>query len=132
MAGLQVLAAQLGKLGSVLIAIERAEGLLVEFLQTLPKVTVYCVSPKISARARERSRLSASKSDSFDAFVLADTLQGHPPVTARSTHPAHRWIRAYVQQSEVSDEKEVRCNSGDKFRAASRCESGPRRRQSPR
>ena len=75
MAGLQVLAAQLGKLGSVLIAIERAEGLLVEFLQTLPKVTVYCVSPKISARARERYRLSASKSDSFDAFVLADTLR---------------------------------------------------------
>ena len=74
-AGLQVLAAQLGKLGSVLIAIERAEGLLVEFLQTLPKVTVYCVSPKISARARERYRLSASKSDSFDAFVLADTLR---------------------------------------------------------
>jgi uncharacterized protein len=41
-------------------------------------------------------------------------------------------IWAYVQQSEMSDEKEVRCNSGDKFRAASRCESGPRRRQSPR
>ncbi len=38
-------------------------------------VTVFCVSPKISARARERYRLSASKSDSFDAFVLADTLR---------------------------------------------------------
>ena len=57
------------------VAIERAEGLLVEFLHTLPAVRLYCVSPKISARARERYRLSASKSDSFDAFVLADTLR---------------------------------------------------------
>jgi Transposase len=47
----------------------------------LPTVTLYCVSPKISARARERYRLSASKSDSFDAFVLADTLR----------HEHHRW-----------------------------------------
>ena len=46
-----------------------------EFLQTLPAVTLFCVSPKISARARERYRLSASKSDTFDAFVLADTLR---------------------------------------------------------
>jgi hypothetical protein len=60
--GLQVLAVQLGKLGSVLIAIERAEGLLVEFLQTLPEVALYCVSPKISARARERYRLSSARS----------------------------------------------------------------------
>jgi transposase len=75
-AGLEVLAATLSQLGlPVAAAIERAEGLLVEFLQTLPKVTLYCVSPKISARARERYRLSASKSDLFDAFVLADTLR---------------------------------------------------------
>ena len=46
-----------------------------EFLQTLPQVRLFCVSPKISARARERYRLSASKSDTFDAFVLADTLR---------------------------------------------------------
>jgi hypothetical protein len=44
-------------------------------VHTLPTVTLYCVSPKISARARERYRLSASKSDSFDAFVFADTLR---------------------------------------------------------
>jgi hypothetical protein len=59
--GLESLAVQLAGFGvEVLVAIERAEGLLVEFLQTLPKVTLFCVSPKISARARERYRLSAS------------------------------------------------------------------------
>jgi transposase len=74
--GLALLADQLSRFGEeVVVAIERAEGLLVEFLQTLPKVRLYCVSPKISARARERYRLSASKSDTFDAFVLADTLR---------------------------------------------------------
>src|SRR5699024_3527611 len=51
----------------------RAEGLLVERLLTLG-VEVFCLSPKISARARERYRLAAKKSDAFDAFVLADTL----------------------------------------------------------
>ena len=75
-AGLRLLAARIADLGSaVSVAIERAEGLLVEFLHTLPAVRLYCVSPKISARARERYRLSASKSDIFDAFVLADTLR---------------------------------------------------------
>jgi transposase len=56
------------------LAIERAEGLLVEHLHTLA-VPVYCVSPKIAARARERYRISAAKSDALDAFVLADTLR---------------------------------------------------------
>ncbi len=60
--------------GPVRVAIERAEGLLVEHLHTIG-VTVFCVSPKISARARERYRMAAAKSDAFDAFVLADTLR---------------------------------------------------------
>jgi transposase len=60
--------------GPVRVAIERAEGLLVEHLHGLD-VAVFCVSPKISSRARERYRLAAAKSDSFDAFVLADTLR---------------------------------------------------------
>jgi hypothetical protein len=72
--GLSLLAERLNGFGlEVFVAIERAEGLLVEFLQTLPMVTLFCVSPKISSRARDRYRLSASKSDTFDAFVLADT-----------------------------------------------------------
>ena len=75
-AGLAALGDRLAGFGcDVLLAIERAEGLLVEFLQTLPAVKLFCVSPKISARARERYRLSATKSDAFDAFVLADTLR---------------------------------------------------------
>lgn len=58
----------------VKVAIERGEGLLVEHLQQ-QGLPVYCISPKISARARERYRLAATKSDTFDAFVLADTLR---------------------------------------------------------
>lgn len=65
----------LGEYGRLRIAIERGEGLLVEHLHALPDVTIYCVSPKVSARARERYRLAATKSDAFDAFVLADTLR---------------------------------------------------------
>lgn len=56
------------------IAIERAEGLLVERLHDQGH-RLFCVSPKMSARARERYRLASSKSDSFDAFVLADSLR---------------------------------------------------------
>jgi transposase len=61
-------------LSPVKIAIERAEGILVEHLVDLG-LQVYCVSPKISARARERYRLASTKSDAFDAYVLADTLR---------------------------------------------------------
>jgi len=60
--------------GRLRVAIERSEGILVEHLQAAG-FTVFCVSPKISARARERYRLAATKSDTFDAFVLADTLR---------------------------------------------------------
>lgn len=56
------------------IAIERAEGLLVERLQQGGH-RLFCVSPKLSARARERYRLAPSKSDAFDAYVLADSLR---------------------------------------------------------
>jgi transposase len=56
------------------IAIERSEGLLVEALQQQGH-RLFCVSPKMSARARERYRLAPSKSDAFDAFVLADSLR---------------------------------------------------------
>ena len=56
------------------IAIERSEGLLVEALQQQGH-RLFCMSPKMSARARERYRLAPSKSDAFDAFVLADSLR---------------------------------------------------------
>jgi hypothetical protein len=46
---------------------------LVETLQA-QGLRLFCVSPKMSARARERYRLAPIKSDLFDAFVLDDSL----------------------------------------------------------
>jgi hypothetical protein len=71
-AGLAELDDLLARWPGVRVAIERGEGLLVEHLQQLG-LPIYCVSPKISARARERYRMASTKSDAFDAFVLADT-----------------------------------------------------------
>jgi transposase len=74
-AGLRELADRLGRHAPVAgIAIERSEGLLVEALQAQGH-RLFCVSPKMSARARERYRLAPTKSDAFDAFVLADSLR---------------------------------------------------------
>jgi transposase len=74
-AGLAELDGQLRRFGDQLpIAVERSEGLLVEHLQTAGQA-VFPVSPRISARARERYKVAAVKDDRFDAFVLADTLR---------------------------------------------------------
>jgi transposase len=59
---------------SLPIAVERAEGLLVEHLQARGHI-VFPISPRIAARARERYRVAPVKDDVFDAFVLADTLR---------------------------------------------------------
>lgn len=112
--GLTLLAGRLAGFGpAVLVAIERAEGLLVEFLQTLPGVTLFCVSPKISARARERYRLSASKSDAFDAFVLADTLRHEHarwrPLSVPS--PLTAELQAVSRDRQRVQEAKVACES---------------------
>jgi transposase len=74
-AGLTELHRQLGRHGIGLpIAVERAEGLLVEQLQMAGHV-VFPVSPRIAARARERYKVASVKDDRLDAFVLADTLR---------------------------------------------------------
>lgn len=74
-AGLGELIERLARHRSVVgIAIERSEGLLVETLQA-QGYRLFCVSPKLSARARERYRLAPTKSDAFDAFALADSLR---------------------------------------------------------
>jgi transposase len=74
-AGLRDLDDALARFGSGLpIAVERAEGLLVEHLQARGHI-VFPVSPRIAARARERYRVAPVKDDVFDAFVLADTLR---------------------------------------------------------
>lgn len=60
-------------------ALEKPEGRIVDFLLD-HGVVVYPVNPKAVDRARDRYRVSGSKSDPFDARVLADFLrtdQGH-------------------------------------------------------
>ncbi len=60
-------------------AIERPDGRVVEFLLD-HGVSVYPINPKALDRARDRFRMSSSKSDPFDARVLAEFLrtdQGH-------------------------------------------------------
>ena len=74
-AGLADLDAELARFAARMpIAIERSEGLLVEHLQATGHA-VFPVSPRISARARERYKVASVKDDRFDAFVLADTLR---------------------------------------------------------
>lgn len=74
-AGLVDLRRELARFGDQMpIAIERAEGLLVEHLQAHGHV-LFPVSPRIAARARERYKVASVKDDRFDAFVLADTLR---------------------------------------------------------
>jgi transposase len=55
-------------------AIEKPQGRIVDFLLD-HGVVVYPVNPKALDRARDRYRMSQSKSDSFDAYVLAEFLR---------------------------------------------------------
>jgi transposase len=55
-------------------AIEKPEGRIVDFLLD-HGVGVYPVNPKAVDRARDRFRMSQSKSDGFDAYVLAEFLR---------------------------------------------------------
>lgn len=55
-------------------AIEKPEGRVVDFLLD-HGVVVFAINPKASDRARDRFRASASKSDPFDARVLASFLR---------------------------------------------------------
>jgi transposase len=74
-AGLAQLRRELARFGaSMPVAIERSEGLLVEHLQSHGYL-LFPVSPRISARARERYKVASVNDDRFDAFVLADTLR---------------------------------------------------------
>ena len=55
-------------------AIEKPAGRIVDFLLD-HGVVVYPVNPKALDRVRDRFRMSQSKSDSFDAYVLAEYLR---------------------------------------------------------
>jgi len=55
-------------------AIEKPQGRIVDFLLD-HAVVVYPVNPKALDRARDRFRMSQSKSDCFDSYVLAEFLR---------------------------------------------------------
>ena len=73
-------------------AIERPAGRVVEFLLD-HGVVVYPVNPKALDRARDRFRMSPSKSDRFDGRVLAEVV--------RTDHPH---LRALEPSSEAAQE----------------------------
>jgi transposase len=56
------------------VAIEKPHGRIVDFLLD-HGVVVYPVNPKVLDRARDRFRMSQSKSDPFDAWVLSEFLR---------------------------------------------------------
>ena len=59
------------RLGVVLVAVERPDGLLVERLLDAG-LRVLALHPNQVAAARDRFRVSGGKSDRFDAFVLCE------------------------------------------------------------
>jgi transposase len=72
------------------VAIEKPQGRIVDFLLD-HGVAVYPVNPKALDRARDRFRMSQSKSDSFDAYVLAEfvrTDHGHLRALEPNSEPA--------------------------------------------
>jgi transposase len=73
-------------------AIEKPQGRIVDFLLD-HGVVVYPVNPKALDRVRDRYRMSGSKSDPFDAYVLAEFLR---------TDHAH--LRALQPNSEKAQE----------------------------
>lgn len=73
-------------------AIEKPQGRIVDFLLD-HGVLVYPINPKVLDRARDRYRQSRSKSDRFDAFVLAQFLRTD-----------HLHLRPLVPSSEAAQE----------------------------
>jgi transposase len=69
--GLRALCSTLVRLGVVLVAIERPDGLLIERLLDA-ELRVIAIHPNQVAAARPRFRTSGGKSDRFDAFVLCE------------------------------------------------------------
>jgi len=78
-------------------AIEKPAGRIVDFLLD-HGVEVYPVNPKAVDRVRDRYRMSGSKSDAFDAYVLAEFLR---------TDQAH--LRALRPSSENAQELKMLC-----------------------
>lgn len=100
--GLESLRDTVGGVRLVGVAVERSEGLLVEALLGWGH-RVFPVSPRIAARARERYRVASSKDDTFDAFVLADSLR----------HEHRHWRPLSVPSPELA---ELRALTRDRVR----------------
>lgn len=85
------------------VAIERSDGIVVDSLHAAC-VTVFPVSPRVSARARERYQAAVRKSDRFDAFVLAGALRTEgwrwrPLVPASPLHAELRQVVRHRRQT---------------------------------
>ena len=78
-------------------AIEKPAGRIVDFLLD-HGVVVYAVNPKAVDRVRDRYRMSSSKSDGFDAYVLAEFLR---------TDQAH--LKALQPSSAKAQELKILC-----------------------
>ena len=83
-------------------AIEKPHGRIVDFLLD-HGVMVYPVNPKALDRVRDRFRMSQSKSDSFDAYVLAAFVRTD-----------HGHLRALAPNSEQAEE--LKLLSRDQYR----------------
>jgi transposase len=100
-AGLARLIAQLCRFGepaALPIAIERPSGLLVDTLVEAG-FPVYPVHPNVVKACRARYRAASSKSDPYDAYVLADLLRtdGHRLRALQPQRDATRALRALVR-----------------------------------
>lgn len=84
-------------------AIEKPHGRIVDFLLD-HGVVIYPVNPKALDRARDRFRMSQSKSDPFDAYVLAEFL--------RTDHPH---LRALQPNSERAQELKMLTRDGQRL-----------------
>ncbi len=81
LAGFETAHKRISKLGAapddVRIAIETKNSLIVDFFLELG-YSLHFLNPKQTDRFRDRHRMSSSKSDSFDAYVLADAVRTDP------------------------------------------------------
>jgi len=97
---------------AVLVAVERADGLLVEWLLAAGYV-VYALPPKAVQRYRERTRLAGAKSDPADAELLARILlldrARHQPLRPSSARVEE--IRALARQDERAGRDERRLHN---------------------
>jgi transposase len=111
--GVDALIGQLGEVeGLVGVAIERSDGIIVDRLHAAGLVE-FPVSPRVSARARERHQAATRKNDRFDAFVLADTLRtdGRRWRPLRPSSDLHAELRQVVRHRRQAVESQIMIES---------------------